>query len=78
MSTLSQRVGSLSRSNFELRTWFERDRAWVALYPADDDSNGPIIEYWDDQYHEAVEDGFIDPHDMLGSVIEHAKMLGLL
>lgn len=59
----------------KVNTWFERDRAYVALQ--DDDEN-VIIELWDDDVSEAVEDGFLDMRDIEGSLRQYAKDLGLL
>jgi len=42
----------------ELHTWFERDRAHVGL--RDKQSGKTLIEWWDDDVHQAVEDGILD------------------
>jgi hypothetical protein len=39
-----------------LQTWFERDRAHVCLTDLDGNT---IIEWWDAEVYEAVEDGFL-------------------
>ena len=52
-----------------LETWFERDRAHVALY---DSSTGELLaEWWDDDVQEAIEDGLLDPRDLHGSAHEY-------
>lgn len=68
---------------YAIETWFERDRAYVGLYYADDsgraDTNGPaIIEWWDEEVSEAIEDGFLDPRDYIGSAFETANNLGII
>ena len=70
-----------------LETWFERDRAHVALVDADTDET--IFELWDDAVFEAVEDGFLDhraflmgklmrPAALHSSMEDYARHLGLL
>lgn len=59
----------------ELHTWFERDRRHVEL--RDKRTDKTIIEWWDDEVTEAVEDGFLDPRDWLDSAFEHAVEMGL-
>jgi hypothetical protein len=44
-----------------VETWFERDRAHVALY--DDRAETILIEWWDDDVRAAIEDGFLQPRD---------------
>lgn len=60
---------------FHVETWFERDRAQVTLYDGNGDT---ILEWWDEAVEEAIEDGFLDPHDYLDSATEYAKSLGIL
>lgn len=60
----------------EIHTWFERDRAHVELRLAD--SGETIIEWWDGEVEEAVEDGFLNPRDWKGSAEDYAQHLGLL
>lgn len=57
-------------------SWFERDRACVALVNDDNDKN--ILEYWDEEVAAAIEDGFLDPKDFYGSLVEYAISVGLL
>ena len=60
---------------FRVDTWFERDRSYVILYDA---NNKEVIEWWDQDVQQAIEDGFLNPKDYLGSAIEYAKSLGIL
>jgi hypothetical protein len=60
-------------ANTEISTWFERDRASVVLNTLDGTS---IIEWWDDDVHGAVEDGFLDPRDWHGSAVNYANYVG--
>lgn len=53
-------------------TWFERDRSNVRL--VDDETDKDIVCLWDDEVHEAIEDGFLDPCDWMGSL---KRMAGL-
>lgn len=60
-------------SNTEISTWFERDRASVVLNTLDGTT---VIEWWDDDVHEAVQDGFLNPRDWHGSAVEYANQMG--
>jgi len=60
----------------ELETWFERDRAHVELRNAQTDAT--ILEFWDEDVSELVEDGFLNPRDWHGSLYEYAAYLGVL
>ncbi|MGC1620032.1 MAG: hypothetical protein WA765_16200 [Candidatus Acidiferrum sp.] len=61
----------------ELQTWFERDRAHVALCDKNSDGDA-ILEFWDEDVAELVEDGFLNPRDWHGSLYEYAAYLGVL
>lgn len=64
-----------------INTWFERDRAHVALWMRDDDGGQGqelLVEWWDQAVGEAVEDGFLNPRDWHGSAYEYAKERGML
>jgi len=70
-------------SNTAVDTWFERDRQYVGLYPIDDEgkpdtNKNAIIEWWDDDVSEAIEDGFLDPRDWHSSALNYAKHLGII
>jgi hypothetical protein len=60
--------------------WHERDRNHVALYMkvGDDGYGDTIIQWWDEAYLQAVEDGFIDPRRLHESAFEYAADMGLL
>lgn len=53
-----RRVPTLSFEDTEIRTWFERDRAHVDL--VNKRTNRSIIEWWDQDVYDAIEDGFLD------------------
>lgn len=70
-----------------LNTWFERDRAHVALLDARTDAT--IVEWWDEEVFQAIEDGFLDdrafilnrlarPRRLHESAYEFAANIGLL
>lgn len=61
----------------KLETWFERDRAHVALVDAATEQN-TIVEWWDDDVNEAVEDGFLDTRNYHQSAYDYAKEHGML
>lgn len=54
--------------------WFERDRAHVELRHRHNDDT--IVEWWDDEVHEAVMDGFLDPKDWHSSAYDYACYIG--
>jgi hypothetical protein len=56
-----------------IETWFERDRAYVGLYVGDT----VVLEWWDEAVFEAVEDGFLNPRDWLGSAEAYAHHIGV-
>lgn len=60
----------------EIHTWFERDRAHVELRAVRTERT--IIEWWDEEVQEAIEDGFLNPKDYHKSALEYAKERGLL
>lgn len=60
----------------EIYTWFERDRAHVELRAVRTERT--IIEWWDEEVTEAIEDGFLNPRDYHASALEYAKERGLL
>lgn len=66
-------AGGWTRQNTKISTWFERDRASVVLETLDGKT---ILEFWDDDVHQAVEDGFLNPKDWHGSAVEYANHLG--
>lgn len=64
------------KENLELHTWFERDRAHVEL--RDRVTDETIVEWWDDEVAQMVEDGFLNPKDYKGSAIEYARSVGII
>lgn len=66
----------LSIDATEVRTWFERDRQHVDLRSKLDDST--IVEWWDDDVTQVIEDGFLNPKDYHSSAYEYAKAYKLL
>lgn len=50
-------------------TWSERDRAMVVLYLKKDDSI--LLEYWDQDVCDLVEDGFLSPKNWHKSAFEY-------
>lgn len=60
----------------EMHTWFERDRSHVELRHVA--SQETIIEWWDEQVSEAVEDGYLDPRDYHRSAFEYADLCGMV
>lgn len=62
--------------DFRVDTWFERDRAYVGLVNTKTEET--VVEWWDDQVHEAIQDGFLDPRDYKKSALEYAKSMKLI
>ena len=64
----------------QLETWFERDRAHVEL--RDPRTGKTIIEWWDEDVQQAIEDGFL-PHRWTNAkahaaAFDYAKSVGLI
>lgn len=66
----------LSIDETELLTWFERDRAHVELRNKLDDST--IVERWDEDVAEAIEDGSLNPRDYHSTAYAYAEVCGML
>ena len=66
----------LSISDTELLVWFERDRAHVELRNKLDDST--VVEWWDGDVSEAIEDGSLDPRQFHSTAYAYADVCGLL
>ena len=62
---------------YSVDTWFERDRASVIVYEGEIGEK-VVVEWWDEEVQELVEDGFLNPRDWEGSAIEYCKELGLI
>ncbi len=62
-----------------LATWFERDRAHVCLSRKDreGDAGDTIVEWWDEDVSQAIEDGFLHAKDWHGTAYAYAKDHGL-
>lgn len=75
----SRKANPRKRSAFKppytVQTWFERDRQHVELQ---DSLGATVVEWWDDDVSQAVEDGFLDPRNYLKSATEYAKEMGLI
>lgn len=62
-------------------TWFERDRAHVALWMKDADGGQGqelIADWWDEDVASLSLDGLLDPRDWHSSAFEYAASLGRL
>ena len=70
--------------NTTLHTWFERARTHVELRDAE--SGETIVEWWDEDVSQAIEDGFLTnnafilgklvwPHRLHESAVEYANQL---
>lgn len=71
---MATRKGKRSRpvagiQDTKIHTWFERDRAHVELRDARTDET--LVEWWDEDVSQAVEDGFLRPRDWHGSAYEY-------
>lgn len=64
------------RNQYEIHTWFERDRAHVELRHVE--TQETVVEWRDEGVAEAVEDGFLSPKDWLRSALEYAVSAGLI
>ena len=62
--------------NTRIDTWFERDRQYVGLI--DHDTDQAILEFWDEDVTQAIEDGFINVNRLHLSMRDYAIELGLL
>lgn len=67
---------SLGINDTTLHTWFERDRAHVELRNRHTDET--IVEWWDEDVAQAVEDGFLDSSHYHESAFAYAAERKLL
>lgn len=67
---------TFSLKDTKLKTWFERDRAHVDLQ--DRKTGRTLIEFWDEDVEQLLEDGFLDRRDLHGSLYKYAVHLGAL
>lgn len=67
------------KGKIEVNTWFERDRAHVAIIEVD--TQETLTEWWDEDVQSLCEDGFFvcgkGEKRFKDSVIEYAEYLGL-
>ena len=59
-----------------LKTWFERDRAHVDLQ--DRETGQTLIEFWDEDVEQLLEDGFLNRRALHSSLYEYAVHLGAI
>lgn len=60
----------------ELKTWFERDRAHVDLQ--DRETGRTLIEFWDEDVEQLLEDGFLNRKNLHRSLYDYAVHLGMI
>ena len=75
-------LGDLTTDNTFLTSWFERDRAHIAIYgkingSEDVSDEHAIVEFWDDAVLEALEDGSIKSDNYHESLVVYAKARGI-
>ncbi len=61
---------------YVLDTWQERDRFHISLRNETDDTD--VLDFWDEEAHQVIEDGFISPKNWIGSALKYAERLGRL
>jgi hypothetical protein len=71
-----RRIPRIPFERTEIETWFERDRAFVGL--VDKKTDKYIMQWWDEDVYDLVEDGFLDPRDWHRSAYEYANYLGVI
>lgn len=76
MEQLPKVVREIPFSDTEIHTWFERDRSHVELREKSTDRT--LVEWWDEDVTQAIEDGFLKPRDFHGSAYEYALERGML
>jgi hypothetical protein len=59
----SQKFKALSLMDTELSVWEERDRLHICL--SRKDTGKTMVEWWDDDARQAIEDGFLDMRDAI-------------
>lgn len=64
-------------SNTRITVWQERDRLHIALEDMDTDKT--LIEWWDEDAQQMIEDGFLDIHEaILGRLERFVRQGGAL
>lgn len=82
MKTYSRKANRMPHENVksiddtELHTWFERDRAHIELRNKENQIS--ILEFWDNEVQQAIEDGFISPKHYHNDMYDYAKDLKLI
>ena len=71
-----KKIPTVSIDDTEVEKWFERDRQHVALM--NKKTGATLIEFWDDDVSELVQDGFLNPRDWRGSLYTYAITLGAI
>lgn len=56
---LPRMIPTIPIEDTELKSWFERDREHIELRNID----STILEFWDEDIYQLVEDGFLNPRD---------------
>jgi len=62
-------------ADYELTTWFERDRQHVMLTTP---RGREVFSLWDEDVTQAVEDGFLPTPINLASALSYARSQGLI
>lgn len=71
-----KRIPAVALGDTKVDKWFERDRAHVALL--NKKTGDTLIDFWDSNISELVEDGFLNPRDWHGSLYAYALHLGAI
>lgn len=67
---------SIAYKDTDLKTWFERDRSHVDLQ--DRRTGRTILEFWDEDVEQLLEDGFLDRRSLHDSMYKYAVHLGVI
>lgn len=62
---------TITTGTTEIHVWFERDRSHVELRDIGTDTT--LVEWWDADVSEAIEDGFLVPGDFHQSAIDYLR-----
>lgn len=62
--------------HFEATQWQERDRLHLSLTDAIDGQE--ILDLWDEDARQLIEDGFIDPRNLLDTMTSYARSINLI
>ncbi len=63
-------------SDLDVDSWFERDRAMVAIVNRETDET--LVEWWDEAVQELVDAGFLDVKDLKRTAIKYAIDTGAI